>query len=344
MIWRHRGAAWQRVQRMALRIWFTAEDLARTRVATPDPFAETVFSVVPLRYGRHLLGWRNRTRPRISAELRPLLGILPGPGVLLDLMAVVGRSDSVEESIERLQRAPRHVLADEIDFFAQAAGGVPRPLRPLLHDDLRTRQDLGGRLRAYHDVAIGPHWPRLRAHLEGERARAGRQMLDNGVDGLLAGLRSDRLRWSPPVLEVLSTVQPEPESGPDHHLGGRGLLLAPSVFFWPEPVLFRDLTEREPDTLVYPAAPDLAGTAFWSGPAERGVAALLGATRAAVLTAAAGGGASTTELARRAGVSLSSASEHATVLREAGLLRTERSGSAVRHTLTELGDRLLHQR
>lgn len=325
---------------MTLRIWFTAEDLARTRVAAPDPFAETLFSVVPLRYGRHLTGWRARTRPRISPPLRPLLGILPAPGVMLDLATVVGRCGTVEESVDRLLGAPRRVLGHEIDFFARAGGGVPRPLRPLLHDDVRTRQELAGRLRAYHDVAVAPYWPRVRAHLDGERARAGRAVLDHGLDGLFASLRSDKLSWRPPVLEVLTAVQPEPEAGPDHHLGGRGLLLVPSVFFWPDPVLFRDLSAEHPDTLVYPAAPDPPTAEFWSTPVDRGLAGLLGGTRAKVLAAAVGG-ATSTELARRAGVSLPSASEHATVLREAGLLRTERSRNAVQHTLTELGVQLL---
>lgn len=332
---------------MTLRIWFTAEDLAHTRVAAPDPFAEALYSLIPLRrFSRHpaMAEWRSRTLAALSVTLRPLLGILPIPGLMLDLVTVTGPAECFSESVDRLLGAPRRALANEIDYFARDGGGMPGPLGSLLHDDGRSRTELARRLHAYHAVAVAPYWPRLRTRLDGERAWASRVILNQGLDGLFAGLSSEHLRWKPPVLEVLQPVQPEPETGPDYHLGGRGLLLVPSVFFSGHvPVLARDRSAKRPDMLIYAAAPDPPAVGFWSTPVDRGLAGLLGGTRAKVLAAAAGGGATSTELARRAGVSLPSASEHATVLREAGLLRTERSGNAVQHTLTELGVRLLER-
>lgn len=73
---------------------------------------------------------------------------------------------------------------------------------------------------------------------------------------------------------------------------------------------------------------------------SRDLSALLGATRAAVLEAIADGG-STTDLAQRLGISPSSASEHAAVLRGAGLVVSARSRNQVRHRLTPLGAALL---
>lgn len=73
---------------------------------------------------------------------------------------------------------------------------------------------------------------------------------------------------------------------------------------------------------------------------SRDLSALLGATRAAVLEAIADGG-STTDLALRLGISPSSASEHAAVLRGAGLTVSIRSRNQVRHRLTPLGAALL---
>ncbi|HET6949313.1 MAG TPA: winged helix-turn-helix domain-containing protein, partial [Acidimicrobiales bacterium] len=65
----------------------------------------------------------------------------------------------------------------------------------------------------------------------------------------------------------------------------------------------------------------------------------------AVLDAIATGPCTTSELARRAAVSVPSASEHAAVLRDADLIVTCRVGKAVLHTVTPLGARLLeHQR
>ncbi|MDG4865877.1 winged helix-turn-helix domain-containing protein, partial [Streptomyces sp. T-3] len=65
-----------------------------------------------------------------------------------------------------------------------------------------------------------------------------------------------------------------------------------------------------------------------------------GRTRSAVL-ASVDGGCTTGELARRVGVSAASASQHATVLRESGLLATVRDGNSVLHTVTPLGAALL---
>ncbi|MFI6868033.1 ArsR/SmtB family transcription factor [Nocardia sp. NPDC050406] len=73
---------------------------------------------------------------------------------------------------------------------------------------------------------------------------------------------------------------------------------------------------------------------------SRDLSALLGATRAAVLEAIADGG-STTDLALRLGISPSSASEHAAILRDAGLTVSMRSRNQVRHRLTPLGAALL---
>lgn len=92
----------------------------------------------------------------------------------------------------------------------------------------------------------------------------------------------------------------------------------------------------------------LAGPAPFGGsdagrrdaPAPRSLAALLGRTRAAALRTI-DSGCTTSGLARRLGVSPASASEHATVLREAGLIISRRDRNAVYHTLTPLGHDLL---
>jgi DNA-binding transcriptional ArsR family regulator len=81
---------------------------------------------------------------------------------------------------------------------------------------------------------------------------------------------------------------------------------------------------------------------LWDHRRPRGaaLAALVGRNRAAVLRATAHG-CTTTELADRVGISLASASQHASVLRDAGLITTRRQGSAVLHVLTPLGAELL---
>jgi DNA-binding transcriptional ArsR family regulator len=68
---------------------------------------------------------------------------------------------------------------------------------------------------------------------------------------------------------------------------------------------------------------------------------LLGDTRARALGEIAGAACTTTELARRVGVSPATASHHASVLREAGLITSRRYGSTVLHRITARGAALL---
>nr|WP_255426630.1 helix-turn-helix domain-containing protein [Pseudonocardia sp. C8] len=260
----------------------------------------------------------------------------PRPGLLLDLESVAGPVRTLDEGLDALLGAGRTVWDAEIESFAQANGTVPPGLRPLLPAAGRAPRELASAVRAYHDVAVGPYWRRLREHLETQRERAGRLVRDGGVEGLFTGLDVPGLRWRPPVLEVRDAGnRPDRDVQP----GGRGLLVRPTAFI-AHAQHSRDLSGRRPDLLIYPAPPPAPAGAFWATPGDRALAGLLGATRARVLAAAAGG-ASSGELARRAGTAPSSASEHARALRAAGLLRTERHGGAVRHDLTDLGLRLL---
>ncbi len=116
----------------------------------------------------------------------------------------------------------------------------------------------------------------------------------------------------------------------DVHLGGRGIALVPSVFVGTVPQLHQHpIDPTAPPWLVVPPAEGrLAQASLWAGRRPRGaaLAALVGRNRAAVLRAIAGG-CTTTEPAGRVGISLASASQHASVLRDAGLITTHRQGS-----------------
>jgi DNA-binding transcriptional ArsR family regulator len=70
------------------------------------------------------------------------------------------------------------------------------------------------------------------------------------------------------------------------------------------------------------------------------LAALIGRTRANTLEAAISSG-TTSELARRTGISPASASEHIGVLRQAGLIVTRRYRNTAHHTVTQLGRQLM---
>jgi predicted transcriptional regulator len=126
----------------------------------------------------------------------------------------------------------------------------------------------------------------------------------------------------------------------DLRLDGRGLLLQPSVFCWRMPITRLDPADQP--VLVYP----ITTTDQSFGPQHRAVATgaltrLLGRTRCAALEACESG-TTTGELATRLGIAPSTASEHVSVLRRAGLVATRTEGIAVRHRITDLGHRLLN--
>ncbi|MFG2627722.1 ArsR/SmtB family transcription factor [Streptomyces sp. NPDC048473] len=314
-----------------LRIHMSGVDLSKVRMATrPDALWETILSFHRLRdrRGSTVFGkWRTETRPRLNGEVRLLAAVIPPRGYFPDFLTPSqesGEPYGIDAGIEALRDTPPLRIRAELALL----GAERREARRTADG----RGELLGRLiaalRGYHRAAIEPYWPHIQASVEADRAVRGRALLDGGAEELLASL-PPMIRWRAPVLEADYPVDRE------LHLDGRGLLLQPSYFCRVTPVVYRD--PQLPPVLVYPVthsrAPVFAEPGPWLG-------RLLGNTRSTILRAI-GNGCTTSELARRAGVSLASASQHACVLREAGLIHTLRHGSSVLHTLTPLGGSLL---
>jgi DNA-binding transcriptional ArsR family regulator len=319
-----------------LRIHFTANDVAGVRMAgRPDVLWETILSFHRLRdrRGSVVYGeWRSDTRTRLNGETRLLAALVPSRGYFPDFLTPSQGVHGLDEGLQAIRATSQDRLQRELALLgADRPGGrtVPHSLRALAEGGAEPLSRLVGALRSYHRAAIEPYWPHVRARVEADRAVRGRALLDGGADELLASL-PPMLRWRAPVLEADYPVER------DLYLDGRGLLLQPSYFCRGTPVVLRD--PSLPPVLVYPTTHCEAPTV--REPGGSSLAKLVGTTRSAVLHAIGDGG-TTSELARRAGVSLASASQHAGVLREAGLVATLRHGNAVLHTLTPLGAALL---
>jgi DNA-binding transcriptional ArsR family regulator len=327
---------------MAWRIHFTADDLARTTVAgTLGPFAETVLGLSMLHRPcpRPALydSWRERMRSSLNPQMKPLTALMPIGAVGLDLLTLVGEAPTMGQGVDALLAMRREDVLTELEYGARR-GRLPASAWTLATRDGAGRRRLADAALAAYEVIVAPHWARMQSHLRAERANRGRILLDGGVERLLATLHPERIRWRPPVLEI--EVCPEL----DLHLGGRGLTLVPSVFVGRIPVLLWDLNDRSaPPRLVFSAARDPLTRGRLLAPSGNGthpLAALVGRTRAAALRQI-GDGCTTSELARHLGVSPAAASQHATVLRDAGLITTLRQGNRVWHSLTPLGFALL---
>ncbi|WP_030354158.1 ArsR/SmtB family transcription factor [Streptomyces scopuliridis] len=323
-----------------LRIHFTGKDLGGVRMAAgPDPLWETILSFHrirdrrgPLAYGE----WRRETRTRLNGETSLLSALVPQRGYFPDFLTPaqgrLGFDAGLEEGFEALRATPRERIRAELALLAvgdRRGGDLGGRLASLADGGPGCLGRLVEALRAYHRAAVEPYWPHIRARAEADRALRGRALLDGGADELLSTL-PPMLRWRSPVLEADYPVDRE------LRLDGRGLLLQPSFFCRSTPVVHRDPTL--PPVLVYPVThSDAPAVTERGGPT---LGRLVGHTRSAVLRAIEHGS-TTSELARRTGVSLASASQHACVLREAGLVVTLRHGNAVLHTLTPLGAALL---
>ncbi|MEV0242330.1 winged helix-turn-helix domain-containing protein [Streptomyces sp. NPDC050674] len=328
---------------MALRIHFTDDDLTRIRFAqAPDPMWETLQSMHMLqsRDGWAVFGrWRAGVRPALGAPERQLLRLAPPVGYSPDFLTPAAGEGGLEPGIDALLSTPRARLRHDLLELAASGRRLPPWGRALAAGDAEAVHHLGRTVRDYFTTHLAPCWDHVRARFEAERAVRSRTPAAGA--GSLLGTLHPELHWRPPVLTV-GGLRVER----DVHLRGRGLLVLPSYFCWRYPTVLKDAAL--PPVVVYPmthegshpAGPTADGTATPARP----LVALLGRTRAEILRHAAGDGATTTELAQGTGVSAATASYHASVLRDAGLLSTHRLGNAVLHTVTPLGAGLLEGR
>ncbi|MEV4800318.1 helix-turn-helix domain-containing protein [Nonomuraea sp. NPDC049421] len=248
-----------------------------------------------------------------------------------DFLTPAAARHSLEAGLEEIRSTPRHRLRSELQRLARHVS-LPSWVRPLADGEVSALTRLTDALRAYHQAAIASHDDLIQPAVAADRAKHVARFLDNGVEGLLASM-SPTMRWRSPILEVDYDIDQ------DLHLGGQGLLLVPSFFCRRVPISLAD--PRLPPVLVYPINPTWELYAK-EDPGRRALETLIGGTRAAVLRAV-GTGVTTTQLSHRLDISLASASRHATVLREAGLLTTVRHGPTVVHSRTALGASLLER-
>lgn len=325
-----------------LKIVFTTEDLALTRIANrADLMWEMMGSLHRLQIrdgGATMDSWRRQAHLRLTET-----GLLPSVRALLlplaprgpyfpDFLTPIEAQLSDENAIQALLDTPRARIQHELDLLRHSTGLASADLEDLARGNPQTIARLGNLAAAYCDTILTPRRPAIDRILAQERAILLRHLSMDGIEQTLAHLKPT-IRWRPPTLEV----DYPPGLDREIHLRGRGLTLIPTYFCRANPVALVD--HRLPPVLAYPAPhrrpPDTG--------AIDALAALLGRTRAEILhrIALTPGGCSTTELARRTGVSQATASEHAQVLRQAKLITSVRQANLMLHHPTRLGNELL---
>lgn len=322
---------------MPLHMQFGADDLLRCRFAI-SPLCQTHEAVRTLRrterHGYHL-PWLRRVRKAVAGlDLSELWLLMPGRGGYTP--DFLGPPPDVpyapfEDELARLRATAPAEARRELALSLESAPGAadsPRG-RAMLADPARAVSRLADLTeRAWHAL-VAPDWPRLRALLEADIAYRSRQLADGGLERLFADLRP-ALRWTDGTLTIRTSVMP----AQTQDLDGRGVLLMPSVFVWPDVV--SGFAPPWQPTVIYPAR-GVGG--LWREPdalAADALVRLLGASRAAILSGLEEP-ASTTALAARHRLAPSSVSAHLAVLRAAGLLSSRRQGHQVLYERTPLG-------
>ena len=280
------------------------------------------------------LPWAIEAR-RLTADLDlSLLRALDPTGVYTpDFVSPPPNSplDEFEDQLAVVVATPPEQARAEVQRSYRRKPPLPAVLEPFVEDPAAGVAAVAELLRAYWDRALAPHWPRVRALLEGDVLHRAREMADGGAERLFADV-DPTVSWADGVLSIDKPAQQSVD------LEDRGLLFVPSVFTWPDVVLVTD--PKWQPTIVYPARG--VGTLWETGrpAAPDALGALLGKVRAGVLMAL-DRPRSTTDLARALGVSAGGVSQHLSVLREAGLVHGHRVGRMVLYLRSPTGDGLV---
>ncbi|MCZ4495261.1 MAG: ArsR family transcriptional regulator [Conexibacter sp.] len=317
-----------------IRYRFGHEDLLRTRFAI-SPLMELSGSVEALRQPERFAihaPWVAWAAPRIPGLEWDLLdAVIPRDARFYpDFVSPPPREPQaqLEGELRRVMETPGAQVADELR--RAYPGGLPPAAEALVGDPEQELPRLVRQMRAWWDAVLAPRWDAILAMVEAEVAWRGRRLAAVGPAAAFADLH-DTVVWRDGAVEVRSRTDNEVE------LGGRGLLLVPAAFAWPDVWPMNDPPWQP--AIVY-APRGLAE--LWAPPSGDAAAldALLGARRASVL-AALDRPVSTQELSRRLSASPAGVSAHLGVLRRAGLVAGRREGRHVLYGRTRAGDTLL---
>ena len=325
-----------------------AADLRRVRFAF-SPIRETVMSLRALAsagQGSHLhrpwLSAVGVSLARLDPDDLALLAALVRPrGYIPDFLAPPPRrrSATFAHELDAVRQGDPHVVADQLlhlvtDGVTQQGAGQQARVR--LIRSLIARPDAGvaaiaETLERYHEAAIAPYWSRVRSLLQDDIAYRLQVLADGGFDEMLRDLH-------PSVSFHSDTIRVVKYYDGTADLGGRGLLLIPSAFSWPDAIVGVD--EMHMPALSY--SPRGVGR-LWEqqpGRADAALVEVIGRTRAALL-AQLDLPMSTTQAATQLALSAPSLNAHLKALQRAGLLTSHREGRKVLYARTDLGDRLL---
>ncbi|GAA5768273.1 ArsR/SmtB family transcription factor [Streptosporangium roseum] len=318
---------------------FSASDLAQMRFAV-SPMWEVGTSFRLLTSGSaHPVHrpWLEQVRPRVAAaglDRGWLAELIPPSGYVPDFLnpAPAGPAPALAEELARIRAAPAGRVRQDLDHLEHHQGRAGPRSRTLYAEPQARLARVAEEIETYWELALAPYWARVRAVLDADVFHRARQVAEYGAGHLFNDLHTS-VSWDDNTLRLVRRQRTLSRT-----TAGAGLLLIPSAFTGPS--LLTRVTPPDPPQLAYPARG--IGSLWESRPATStgALAAVLGRSRTLLLTEL-DAPASTTELARRTGLSPAGVSQYLTALRDAGLVSAHRAGRSVLYARTAAAESLL---
>ncbi|MFC9329815.1 ArsR family transcriptional regulator [Kitasatospora sp. NPDC057015] len=229
---------------------------------------------------------------------------------------------------------PERLRAELEQAFLPHDRALPAPLAAGIDDPAALLARIADAIEEYWERCLAPHWwPRARGVLEADLLYRSRVLAHRGAAALFTELDA-RLHWTDGVLGI--NRKWESMDG-EVVVDGRGLVFVPTFF---ARGAITSISDHHPPMISYPARGQatMAGAPA-SPPTSHALELLLGAPKARLLALLAEP-ASTTDLARRLGVTPGAVSQHLAVLFDTRLVTRTRHGRSVLYARSALGDEL----
>lgn len=326
-----------------IRLHLGQDDLRRIRFAY-SPLWETITSLRTLsgNSGANLhRPWREAVRSRLDAVDMVLLTAVVRPtGYLPDFLvpSPARRNIGFDTSLTQIAAAPLNEVAEQLTHLAghpvaQAGPGRAERvafIRALAADPEMALTRITHDLEGYWRAAVAPVWPRLHSLLRDDIAYRLDQLADGGVEELFRSLHPS-VRYDSDTLLIHKYY--DGDASPD----GRGLLLIPCAFAWPDVMVLT----AQPHTPTLSYSPRGLGR-LWNQPVDRShaaLAAVIGRTRADLIQQL-DLPMATSQLATQLEVSAPTLNVHLKALHAAGIVTPRRDGRYVLYSRTPLSDLL----
>ncbi|MGW1773966.1 DUF5937 family protein [Streptomyces sp. NPDC002104] len=281
--------------------------------------------------------WADQVRPRLLAaglDRGWLSELIPATGYVPDFLNPAPATPAPAPAAERdaILRSSADRVRQDLDHLARHQGGLGPRLRTLHADPPARLAKVVEEIERYWELALAPYWARIREVLDADVFHRARMVAEHGAGHLLNHLHT-AVSWDDGGLRLARRKQPLRRES-----AGTGLLLIPTAFTGPG--LRTRTTSPDPPQLAYRARG--VGSLWEPRPVTRAaaLAAVLGRSRTLLLTELETP-ASTTQLARRTGLSPAGVSQYLTALRTAGLVSAHRAGRSVFYARTAAAETLL---